>query len=85
MSYHIIITKQAKRDIDGLENVVKNRLGKKLKQVSQLEDVKPVLRQLVNDKIGSYRLRIGDYRVLLDLDGKNIVILRIIHRKDVYR
>ncbi len=85
MSYNIVITKQAKRDIDDLESVVKSRLGKKLKQVSQLEDIKPVLRQLVNDKIGSYRLRIGDYRVLLDLDGKNIVILRIIHRKDVYR
>ena len=84
MSYHIVITKQAKRDIDDLESVVKSRLGKKLKQVSQLVDIKPVLRQLVNDKIGSYRLRIGDYRVLLDLDGKNIVILRIIHRKDVY-
>jgi mRNA interferase RelE/StbE len=85
MSYHIIITKQAKRDIDGLESVVKTRLGKKLKQVSQLEDVKPVLKQLVNDKIGSYRLRIGDYRVLLDLDNKNIVILKVQHRKDVYR
>lgn len=84
MSYNIVITKQAKRDIDDLESVVKSRLGKKLKQVSQLVDIKPVLRQLVNDKIGSYRLRIGDYRVLLDLDGKNIVILRIIHRKDVY-
>jgi mRNA interferase RelE/StbE len=85
MSYNIIITKQAKRDIDGLERLVKTRLGKKLKQVSQLEDVKPVLKQLVNDKIGSYRLRIGDYRVLLDLDDKNIVILKVQHRKDVYR
>lgn len=85
MSYNIIITKQAKCDIDELESVVKTRLGKKLKQVSQLEDIKPVLKQLVNDKIGSYCLRIGDYRVLFDLDYQTIVILRIQHRKDVYR
>jgi len=85
MAYGIVITKKAKQDIDGLERVVRDRLGKKLLQVSKLDDIHPVVRQLVDSRIGEYRLRIGDYRVLFDLDGKNIVILRIQHRKDVYR
>lgn len=85
MAYRIVITKKAKQDIDGLEHVVRDRLGKKLLQVSKLADIHPVVRQLVDSRIGEYRLRIGDYRVLFDLKGKDIVMLRVQHRKDVYR
>jgi mRNA interferase RelE/StbE len=85
MAYTIIVTKKAKKDIDGLEGVIRERLGKKLLQVAKLDDIGPVARQLVDTKIGSYRLRVGDYRILFDLDKKNIVILRVQHRKDVYR
>lgn len=31
-----------------------------------------------------YRLRIGRYRVLFELDGDKVVIYRIRHRKDAY-
>ena len=85
MAYRIVITKKAKRDIDILENVVRERLGKKLLQVSKLKDVRPVARQFVDSRIGAYRLRIGDYRVLFDLEGNTLIILRVQHRKDVYR
>ena len=35
----------------------------------------------------SYRLRIGDYRIVYNIDDKNktITVFRIRHRKDVYR
>lgn len=32
-----------------------------------------------------YRLRVGDYRVLFEVDGDNVVIYRIKHRKEAYR
>lgn len=34
-----------------------------------------------------YRIRIGNYRVIYEIDGKRIVIviLKIGHRKDIYR
>jgi mRNA interferase RelE/StbE len=31
-----------------------------------------------------YRLRVGDYRVLFETEGDNIVIYRIRHRKEAY-
>lgn len=40
---------------------------------------------LTNPKIGKYRFRIGTYRVVFDLEAKNIVILDVDHRKDIYR
>ena len=31
-----------------------------------------------------YRLRVGSYRVLFELDGDKVIIYRIKHRKDAY-
>jgi len=41
--------------------------------------------KLTDPKIGEYRFRIGDYRVIFDLKGDDIVVLRVGHRKDIYR
>jgi mRNA interferase RelE/StbE len=42
-------------------------------------------RKLISHRIGAYRFRIGDYRIIFDIDGENIVILRIGHRRDIYK
>ncbi len=33
----------------------------------------------------THRLRIGNYRILYELDGDSVTILKIGHRRDVYR
>ncbi|MEX2720679.1 MAG: type II toxin-antitoxin system RelE/ParE family toxin [Candidatus Wukongarchaeota archaeon] len=33
----------------------------------------------------TYRFRIGKYRVIFDINGENMVILRIGHRKSIYK
>uniref|UniRef100_A0A7C3MKC3 Type II toxin-antitoxin system RelE/ParE family toxin n=1 Tax=Dictyoglomus thermophilum TaxID=14 RepID=A0A7C3MKC3_DICTH len=55
----------------------------KLKEYSV--DLLKYARKLINPKIGSYRFRIGNYRVIFDIDGENIIILRIGHRKEIYK
>jgi len=40
---------------------------------------------LHGDKKGCYRLRIGDYRIIYEISGDEIWILKIGHRKDIYR
>ncbi|MFO7540585.1 MAG: type II toxin-antitoxin system RelE/ParE family toxin [Chloroflexota bacterium] len=39
----------------------------------------------LTDFYPEYRLRVGDYRVLFEIEGNEVVIYRIRHRKDVYR
>lgn len=85
MAYTILITKTAKKDIDGLEPIVKKRLGKKLLHAASLTDITSIAKRLEGDMIGEYRIRIGDHRILFDLEGKKIIIVRVQHRKDVYR
>ena len=44
-------------------------------------------KHLVGDVANLYRLRIGDYRIIYQVDGGKLVILVVHfgHRKDVYR
>jgi len=41
--------------------------------------------KLVDESLGQHRYRIGDYRVIFDVEGNNIVILRVGHRREIYR
>jgi mRNA interferase RelE/StbE len=43
-----------------------------------------VASKLIDEKLGQYRYRIGDYRVIFDLHGHDIVVLRIGHRHLVF-
>ncbi|MDO9513456.1 MAG: type II toxin-antitoxin system RelE/ParE family toxin [Elusimicrobiota bacterium] len=83
MKYTLVYTARAVRDIETLDTLVKKRIAEKIIQLkkSPLKKAK----KLIHSKIGSYRYRIGDYRIVFDLDGKDIVILRVGHRREIYR
>ena len=85
MSYRIVFTKQAKKDIDALETAVKRQLYKKLTHMKSFSSISSAAKKLHNSNLGEYRLRIGNYRLIFDLDKSIIVVLRVQHRKDVYR
>ncbi|MBN2392928.1 MAG: type II toxin-antitoxin system RelE/ParE family toxin [Anaerolineae bacterium] len=54
-----------------------------LEQVSALQEIAN-LKQL-KGSTGYYRIRVGDYRIGLRLDGEIITLVRFLHRKEVYR
>ena len=83
MKYRLAYTHRAIRDIDALDTSVKQRVGKTLLRYGPdpLKHAEP----LKQSELGSYRFRIGDYRVVFDLDGDQIVILRVGHRREIYR
>ncbi|MBA3724213.1 MAG: type II toxin-antitoxin system RelE/ParE family toxin [Candidatus Levybacteria bacterium] len=83
MPHTLIYTRTAVSDIKKLDIVVRKRLGKKLQTFAR----EPMTygKKLIDASIGSYRWRIGDYRIIFDMDGKNIVILRIKHRRESYK
>ena len=83
MNYVILFTKSAKADLDKLDGVISKRIGKKL--IYLKEDPLKLSKRLIDFKQGEYRFRIGDYRVCFDIDEDKIVVLRVRHRKEVYR
>jgi len=83
MQYQILITKKAKKDIDKLDIVAKKRLKRSL--IKLLDDPIKQSKKLIDPKIGQYRFRVGAHRIIFDLDGKKIVILRVGHRREIYQ
>lgn len=83
MKYQILFSNRAIKDLNKIDKTDKNRIKEKLLILS--EDPIKNAKKLSDPKIGTYRFRIGDYRVVFDIDGTNIVILRIGHRKNIYK
>ena len=83
MNYKIVFTKRAMRDISKLEPEIKEKLGDALRRYSK--DPLNYARKMIDPSLGSYRFRIGDYRVIFDVEGDEIIVLRVGHRKEIYR
>ena len=83
MNYKIVFTKRAMRDISKLEPEIKEKIGDALKRYG--EDPLNHAMKMVDPSLGSYRFRIGDYRVIFDIEGDEIIVLRVGHRKEIYR
>ncbi|HPC43491.1 MAG TPA: type II toxin-antitoxin system RelE/ParE family toxin [Spirochaetota bacterium] len=83
MSYRLVYTRKAVRDIGKLEAGLKKRIGTTLLRFKDnpLQYAEP----LTDPELGGYRFRIGDYRVIFDMEGDDIVVLRVDHRKEIYR
>jgi len=81
--YDVVLTQRALKDLENLDRGMQNRIATKLKEYAK--DPIKYSRKLMYHKIGSYRFRIGDYRVIFDIDDNKAVILRIGHRKSVYK
>jgi mRNA interferase RelE/StbE len=83
VSYNLIYTRRAEKDIKKLNPSIKRQIGKAILKLQDSPLEYP--EKLTDPKIGTYRFRIGDYRVIFDIEGKDIVILRAGHRKEIYK
>ena len=60
-------------------------LSRVLEKIENLaDDLVADVKRLTN-YTPEYRLRVGDYRVLFQIEGKTIVIYRVVHRREAYR
>ena len=80
-----IIKNKATKEIDKLSPNVRRRILEKLKFFSEQENPLKCAERLNNFEFGEYRFRVSDYRILFDVQGNNIVILKVGHRKDIYK
>lgn len=86
MKYQIQISTKAKKDLKRIDRKAQQRIIKailKLKTQRRPQQFKP----LVGSKVAQFRLRVGDFRVLYDVYDQDqvVLILRIGHRKEIYR
>ena len=85
MSYKIFIDPSAERDLGKIDI---RRQGRIIKAIDQLARTPrpPGVKKLTGSD-SSYRIRVGDYRILYQIKDRELTILviRIAHRRDAYR
>jgi mRNA interferase RelE/StbE len=82
MTYKIEFKPRAFKDLQSLPKVTQRRIVAKIEGMA--EDLAGNVKRLTNFT-PEYRLRVGDYRVLFEVEGERLVMYRVLHRKDAYR
>ena len=84
MTYSLRIKASAVRDLERIDKSVKGRL---IAAIDRLIDNPHRGQQLKGELTGLRRIRVGDYRIVYEIDTGELVILMIWvgHRRAVYR
>ncbi len=81
MIYEVELKPRAIRDLKLIDKAALKRIIDKL---TALEDnLAGDVKRLTN-ATPEFRLRVGDYRVLFEIEGNKVIIYRVRHRKDAY-
>ncbi len=81
--YNLIFDKKALDFLKKLDKEIKDRIWDKLQRCKE----NPFLFLKHLENISGYKMRVGDYRLIIDIDeaSKTISVLKIGHRKNIYK
>ncbi len=85
MRYKLEFTESARRELRALDGQMRRRISTKLTELC--EQPLPSGVKKLHGLQDHFRVRVGDYRVIYRVDGNRlvVVIVRIGHRRDIYR
>jgi len=81
MDYELAFKPRAVKDLKSLPTVESRRIVAKLEAMQH--DLAGDVKRLTNFT-PEYRLRVGNYRVLFEVEAGQIVVYRVRHRKEAY-
>lgn len=87
MIYKVRFTENAKKDLKKLDKHTASLiLGWIRKHLENCENPRLYEKGLTANRSGQWRYRIGDYRLLAEIEDENITILiiNVGHRRDIY-
>ncbi|MGO8764284.1 MAG: type II toxin-antitoxin system RelE family toxin [Limisphaerales bacterium] len=70
--------------LEDLDRLPQHERAQILRKIERLENGLHGNIKRLHDSDADFRLRMGDYRILFDIEGDVIVIRRIGNRKDIY-
>lgn len=87
MAWRIDFTRNADKAMRKLDKGVAARVFDELDEIAKLEDPRSRGKALTGNLAGVWRYRVGDYRILCDINDGRLVILvvDVAHRREVYK
>ena len=85
MAYAVFVKPAALRELRKLPEDIKRRVAARIDAL--VGDPRPDGVERLQGEADLYRVRVGDYRIVYQVESKALVVLvvRIGHRRDVYR
>lgn len=85
MPNRIEFTTRAARDLKALEKPVLKRVAARIDTLAK--DPRPPSSKLLQGNERLYRIRVGDYRVIYEIEDRTVLVLiiRVGHRREAYR
>ena len=87
MKYKVIFTEKAQKQLKKLDRQTSALIiGWLEKNIENCENPRAHGKSLVENKSGQWRYRVGNYRVICEIQDEKIIvlILEIGHRRDIY-
>lgn len=83
--YRVEIRRSANRELESLGPDIGRRVLGAIQRLSS--DPRPPRCEKLSGSVSSYRIRVGDYRILYEVDDNDrlITIFRVRHRRDAYQ
>ena len=82
---NVLFSKNAYRNLEKLEKAIQKRIIDKTEFYFSQKNPLSHAEKMKDTRFGLWRLRIGDYRVLFDVENDSAFILKIGHRREVYK
>jgi mRNA interferase RelE/StbE len=82
----IVADKSFEKDLLKLGKKQKQEVANLIQILKQIETLSEItsIKKLSGFK-NLYRIRLGSFRIGFRLDGEKIILIRILHRKDIYK
>jgi mRNA interferase RelE/StbE len=80
----VVWTENAIKDLEKIDKLITRRIFRRIAWLaSNFERV--AAEPLAGEFKGTFKLRIGDWRVVYSVEGDNIIIQYVGHRKEIYK
>ena len=75
------------KDLTKINSVTVNKVKGVIEQIELADSLNSIahVKKLKSSAQNYYRIRIGDYRIGLKLENDTVIIIRFLHRKEMYR
>ncbi len=84
--YEVVLSAQAQKIYASADQALAKKLARCFEQLEQSPRYHPNIKPLKGDFAGYYRYRIGDYRVIYQVDDETnqVLVTTIAHRREAY-
>ena len=85
MKYTFIFTKYAEKQFKKLDPSIQGRIIEKLKYFKKPQNIQNHIKIVYNLSPATHRIRIWEYRLLVEIEKAIVTIYKIAHRKEIYK